>query len=285
MYRRNFLKAASAIFSLPAIAHASQDKSGKEEKSVVFVWLSGGASHIETWDPKPEAPIEIRSVNGKIDTKSGFEIGGLWENLASVSEHISPVRSFSHSNPSHRTATHWVNTGYNNPNNSPQSPQLEPSFGSIVSSQFGPNSKNGVPSYVRGSKITTDKAAWLGSINDPFDPSGEGVQNLFSRTEENRFKERIGIANQLDRLDVNPVWSDMRSLSSKIILGNVGEIFKLEHEPDSIQEKFGKNSVGRQLLLAKRLVEAGSKFVTVVSPSWDNHSNIAGALKNIVPPP
>lgn len=259
------------------------------DKSVVWVWLGGGATQVETFDPKQDAPDNIRAVNGSIMTKGDYLIGGDWTGLAGVGDKMSVVRSFAHGNASHRTATHWVMTGYNSTDNTPQSPAYYPSYGSIVSSAYGSNNPlSGMPAYVRVNKISFDEGAWLGSQTKPYESSGQGVKNLQLKITPERFLGNQELLSGLDRLREGvdsgaDAWSDLRSQSYSMLLGKVAEAFDIKKEDPAMLDSYGKG-VGEQLLLARRLVEAGTKFVTVQYGGWDMHGNISQALKGRVPP-
>ena len=287
--RRDFMKVGgiSAALSSVGLTDANAANLPTSEKSVVWLWLGGGATHIETFDPKPSAPVGVRSTTGSIMTNGDFLLGGNFIKLASRSDKISVVRSFAHRNSSHRTGTHWVMTGHNSTDNTPQSMQQEPSYGSVMSSMYGANHPlNGMPTYVRVNGISFDGPAWLGGQYKPYEASGEGVQNLKSRIENNRFLERRDLIGGLDNLKIKndlEIWPDLRKQSFGLILGKASEAFDLNKEPEPNRKKYGKG-LGEQMLLARRLVENGTKFVTVQYGGWDMHGNISQALKGRVPP-
>jgi hypothetical protein len=287
--RRNFMQIGgiSAGLSALGLSDANADSLPNNEKSVVWLWLGGGATHIETFDPKPLAPEGVRSVNGSIMTNGDFLLGGNFLKMATRSDKISVVRSFAHRNSSHRTGTHWVMTGHNSTDNTPQSMQQEPSYGSIVSSVYGANHpENGMPSYVRVNGISFDGPAWLGGQAKPYEASGEGVKNLKSRVEANRFLDRKNLVQGFDKLKLAndaQLWSDLRKQSYGLLLGNASEAFDLDKEPQPSRDKYGKG-LGEQMLLARRLVENGTKFVTIQYGGWDMHGNISKALDGRMPP-
>lgn len=284
MLRRNFIKVGTGLLSF-SIANPylySQDNR-RNSKAVIWLWLGGGISQIESFDPKPNAPSDITSINGFINN-NGIDIGGMWKNLNTVTDKCNIVRSFSHTNPSHGQATHYVMTGVNNPDNSEKSPQLFPSYGSIISRTFGSNNPiNGMPSYVRVNNIEYDGAAWLGTSQyNPYDSSGEGVDNLRSRIELNRFIDRKGL---LDKLDANKSdWLDLRNQSSEMIIGNISKAFDTSNEDPRLKDRYGNTDIGNQLLLSRRLIENGSRFVTIHYGGWDMHSSIQKGMENRVPP-
>ena len=287
--RRDFMKvgAVGAGLSSGGLSDAHADTMPANEKSVVWLWLGGGATHIETFDPKPMAPEGVRSTTGSIMTNGDFLLGGNFIKMASRGNKIAVVRSFAHRNSSHRTGTHWVMTGHNSTDNTPQSMQQEPAYGSIMSSVYGANHPvNGMPTYVKVNGISFDGAAWLGGKYKPYESSGEGVDNLKSRIENNRFLERRDLVKGFDKLKLAndlELWGDLRKQSYGLILGNASEAFDLKKEPEASRNKYGKG-LGEQMLLARRLVENGTKFVTLHYGGWDMHGNIAKSLNGKMPP-
>jgi hypothetical protein len=286
--RRDFMKvgAIGAGLSSMGLSDAHADAMPANEKSVVWLWLGGGATHIETFDPKPMAPEGVRSTTGAIMTNGHFTLGGNFLKMAMRSDKIAVVRSFAHRNASHRTGTHWVMTGHNSTDNTPQSMQQEPSYGSTISSIYGTNHPvNGMPAYVKVSNITFDQASWLGSQYNPYGVTGEGVENLKSRIERERFVDRGSLVKGLDNLKVENdegVWEDLRKQSYGLILGKASEAFDIKNEPEASRMKYGKG-LGEQMLLARRLVENGTKFVTIHYGGWDMHGNIEKALDKKMP--
>ena len=287
--RRNFMQIGgiSAGLSALGLSDANAASLPNNEKSIVWLWLGGGATHIETFDPKPLAPDGVRSVNGSVMTNGDFLLGGNFLKMATRSDKITVVRSFAHRNSSHRTGTHWVMTGHNSTDNTPQSMQQEPSYGSVVSSVYGANHpQNGMPSYVRVNGISFDGPSWLGGQYKPYEASGEGVKNLQSRVEANRFLDRRNLVKGFDKLKLAnnaKLWGDLRKQSYGLLLGSASEAFDLGKEPEPSRNKYGKG-LGEQMLLARRLVENGTKFVTIHYGGWDMHGNIAKALDGRMPP-
>ena len=292
--RRDFMKIGGigAGFSAVGLSDLSASEDVcllPNDKSVIWIWLSGGATQVETFDPKPDAPEGIRAVNGSVMTKGDYLIGGDWVKTAGVGDKMTVVRSFSHGNSSHRTATHWVMTGYNSTDNTPQSPAYHPSYGSMVSSMYGANNPiNGSPTYVRANRINFDEGAWLRGNVKPYEASGEGVKNLQLNTTQERFLGKQELLTDLDVLREGvdkgaDSWSDLRGQSYSMLLGKVAEAFDIKKEHPATLSTYGKG-IGEQLLLARRLVEAGTKFVTINYGGWDMHGNISQALRGRVPP-
>ena len=149
-------------------------------KSVVWLWLSGGPTHIETFDPKMSAPVEYRSAVGAIDTNvPGIELGGVFPKMAQVADKMAFVRSFAHNNSGHGGGTHWVMTGYDFPPADNNEPQIKPSLGSILARHRGANNPaTGLPTYVRTGGTYGDGASWLGAAYSPFDAAGNARNNM-----------------------------------------------------------------------------------------------------------
>ena len=288
--RRDFMKvgAVGAGLSSMGLSDAHADSMPVNDKAVIWVWLGGGATQVETFDPKPMAAEGIKAINGSIMTKGDFLIGGDFMRLSTRADKISVVRSFSHKNASHRTGTHWVMTGHNSTDNTPQSMQLAPSYGAVLSALYGANHPlSGMPSYVRVNGISFDGPAWLGSQYKPYEAKGEGVDNLKARIEGDRFAERKDLVGSFDKLKLTndlETWGDLRKQSYDLILGKASEAFDLKNEPERTRKRYGDVGIATQLLLARRLVENGTKFVTLHYGGWDMHSNISKSLHNRVPP-
>lgn len=264
--RRDFMTigGVSAGLSALGLSDAGADNLPNNEKSVVWLWLGGGATHVETFDPKPMAPEGVRSTTGSVMTNGDFLLGGHFIKMASRGDKIAVVRSFAHRNSSHRTGTHWVMTGHNSTDNTPQSAQQEPSYGSTVSSVYGANHPaNGMPTYVKINGISFDGPAWLGGQYKPYEASGEGTKNLKSRIRQNRFVDRRNLVSGLDRLKLeDEIWENLRQQSYGLILGKASEAFDIKNEPEVNRKRYG-SGLGEQMLLARRLVENGTKFVTI----------------------
>ena len=283
MLRRTFLQASGLGLGLSILPMSELDAQelSASDKSVILVWLGGGPTHVETFDPKPEASIEYRSVVGSV-RNGPIEIGGLWEKLSKQTHQMNVVRSFSHINNSHGAATHYVMTGHNI---NKEDGQTHPSAGSVVAAYYGSNRLNGQPTYVRQQKINGDDSAYLGAVASPFFASGEGLNNLGLNVARQRFDERNNLLESLNNLAINPQDMNEKRLQANAILrGKVRESFDITREPDTIREQYGNTDIGRDMLLARRLIEAGTKFVTIHYGGWDMHSDIKKGLEGRVPP-
>jgi hypothetical protein len=258
-------------------------------RSVVWVWLGGGPTQFETFHaPTQSVPDPYKPVSGIVTHKNGLAFGGLFKDLIKQGDNLTAVNSFSHGDSSHRQATHWMMTGHRNPKRENTADSEYPGHGAIASSVFGSNHpSNGMPAYVKQGKIEGEQPTFLGGAHNPFDPTNK--ENLTPRVPTSRFSERKGLLDSLDSR--GKVFSpDAESFSKigntayNVILGNAKDAFDLDQEPEAMREMYGKGGIGDQMLLARRLSQFGTKFVTVHYGGWDMHGNIKNALEGKVPP-
>ena len=294
--RREFLRVGGIGASLSAVglsdaAMASQDLS-IQDKSVIWVWLGGGPTQFETFHaPNDTVPTEWQPINGAIhDPKTNITLGSDWQELSKHTSKLNVVNSFSHKDSSHRQGTHFMMTGHYNPERTTTSIAKYPSFGSIISAYYGANNEqNGVPTYVKQGKIEGDEGAWLGGAYKPFDPSNK--DNLTPRIEVDRFSTRKALLRGLDGASVSSKGAQAvdfyKGQAYDVILGSAKEAFNLDKETEETKALYGSTKakdIGEQMILARRLVEYGTKFVTLHYGGWDMHSNISNALKTRVAP-
>ncbi|MFN0053005.1 MAG: DUF1501 domain-containing protein [Planctomycetales bacterium] len=296
--RRSFLQVGSLGLGALGLsdllrARGTAAESGRPHKdtSVVWLWLGGGPTHVETFDPKMSAPAEYRSAVGEVATSlPGVTIGGLFPQIAQLSNHFSYIRSFAHSNSGHGGGTHYVMTGYDYPPADANFPPIKPSLGAIVSRYRGASHPvTGIPTYVRMNGIYGDGAAWLGASNGPFDSGGEARQNMNVQLQVDRIGDRRGLLKGLDRINrATDRTGLMRGLDAfegqafDLVLGRSKEAFDLTKEDPRLKAKYGPG-LGEQMLLARRLCEAGTGFVTIHFGGWDMHGQIVPGLKNLCP--
>ncbi len=298
MNRRNFLSVgalgaigSAAMLSLPdllrARAEAQAQGQATRDASVVWLWLGGGATHVETFDPKMSAPEEFRSTVGAVQTNvPGIEIGALLPRIGQVADKMAFVRSFAHGSGSHGAGTYWVNTGYASRNIEAQGAQAHPSNGSILSRFRGANHpRTGVPTYVRLGNITGDGAAWLGRQYEPFATSGQARLNMEPRVTVEQLNDRRTLQQAFD--DVNREVDSTGMLEGldqygrqafELVQGNARQAFDITRENARTRDAYGRG-LGEQMLLARRLCEAGCGFVTINYGGWDMHGQIANALR------
>jgi Protein of unknown function (DUF1501) len=290
--RRDFLRVGAlglGGLSLPHLLQAREagvPTSKSKTTSVVWLWLAGGPSQIETFDPKPNAPEEFRSATGAVRTNlPGVEIGGTFPKLAAIANKIAIVRSFSHSDSGHGGGTHWVMTGHDNPAVDNGSAPDRPGMGAVLSRFRGATGPNGLPTYVRCRDILADGPAWLGRTFAPFDAGGKARDNMALRDGMDHLDDRRGLLKAFDTarrdVDQSGLMHGMDGFTTQafdMVLGKAKAAFDVAAEPQKIRDRYGKG-LGEQLLLARRLCEAGAGFVTVGYGGWDHHGSLAEGFK------
>lgn len=291
MNRRTFLTIGSAGFATEALGagygHGNKEKAQQNNKAVIMVFLGGGPTHIEMFHADPRMPEGIKAINGEIQTSiPDFYIGADWTNLAKYADHLNFVKNYGHTNNNHQNAVYWQLAG--RPQN--QTFQTEPSLGAITARIMGPNNPyNGLPVYMATSKMEGDGGAWLGSIYKPFEANERGARDLTMGLPYDRMAQRLNMIRAIDsskKSYPSQAWNDsykLREQAFEMILGDVKKVFEVKHEPESVRKLYGENEVGNSLLLARRLVESGCKFILVNHGGWDMHTNISAGLKNRVP--
>lgn len=294
--RRDFLRVgALGGLTLPMLlqgrARAASEGRATRDTSVVWLWLSGGPTHVETFDPKLTAPSEYRSVTGEQKTSlPGVTVGGTFPKIASVADRMALVRSFAHRNSGHGGGTHWVMTGYDNRMADNGGVPGRPSLGSILSRVRGASHpESGAPTYVRLGNIFADGPSFLGAAYGPFDQNGQARKNMNLPTTRERIDSRRDLLSSLDTLNREVDHGGMiegldqfEQQAFQLVFGNAPKAFDLASEDARTRERYGKG-LGEQLLTARRLCEAGCGFVTINYGGWDMHNQIANALKQRSP--
>lgn len=280
--RRNLIKLGAGTFVAGNVTATYAEEKNKDDTAVLFLFLGGGASHIETFNPIPLAPADRRSVTGAINTNvAGVEIGGLFTELAKRADKIAIPRAFGHRDQNHASAVHWVVTG--EANFGTGSSSKWPSFGSMMSKHHGVNTDDGLPTYVKLGQYDHNGAAWLGGKYTGFDATREGRKDLQLLGKSEDFQRRLHALNVIDNgfiargQQMAKDWTDLRNQSVDIILGNGSKAFRFENDKD--YDKFKDATLGQDSLTAIRLLEAGSKFVSLSYGGWDMHTNIATSLQ------
>jgi hypothetical protein len=301
--RREFLKIGTlgaGALTLPQLlaARASAAANGQPVKStsVVWLWLGGGPTHIETFDPKLTAPAEYRSITGEVATPlPGVTLGGTFPKMAQVADKMAFVRSFAHTNSGHGGGTHFVMTGYDNRNIDNGGLPTRPGIGAIVSRVRGANNAvTGMPTYVRLGGIGSDGPAFLGTPFAPFDPSGQARRNMDLVVPRERLEDRRALLSGLDRInreaDRNGLMEGLGHFEEQafnLMLGKAPSAFDTKDEDPRTIASYGTgrngNGLGQQLLRARRLCEAGCGFVTLSYGGWDMHGNIKRGLQDRSP--
>ncbi len=264
-------------------------------KSVIFIYLPGGMAHQESFDPKPFAPIEYRGPMGQIQTKlPGVLFNENLKQISQVADKIAVCRSMTHGEAAHERGTHNMFTGYR------PSPALQfPSMGSVVSHEFGP--RRDMPPYVAIPNQPNEFAGtgYLSSSYAPFsvgsDPASDGFTvrdlTLPGGVDDNRFTRRRNILDAVnghftskEKADsINAVDTFYQRAYSMVSSESAREAFNIKAEPDAIRDEYGRNTAGARMLLARRLVEGGSRFITLTYGGWDMHDNIHNSMNNQMP--
>lgn len=289
MKRRDFVKGgilgSSLLFSDVSFADIEPISN---DKSVIWIWLGGGPTQFETFHATTNTPDAFKSTNGIVSHPNGLAFGGLFTNLIKRGEYLTSVNSFSHKDPSHRQATQFMQTGQYNSKRDQTAGHEFPSHGSIISSVYGSNHPtNGMPHFVKQGRIEGEDPAFLGGAYKPFDPSNK--DNLIPKVPVERFSNRKALLDGFDSKrkfisEQADSFTEIGNQAYDVVLGNAKDAFDLDKESDKTKGKYGKSSIGEQLLLSRRLSEFGTKFTTVHYGGWDMHSNIANSLKGKVPP-
>ncbi|MEI7685886.1 MAG: DUF1501 domain-containing protein [Planctomycetota bacterium] len=318
MHRRDFLRIGSlglgglTLGQLLKVQGSEAGRRAIKDKAVVLLFLQGGPSQIETFDPKMTAPSEIRSITGETRTSiPGITFGGTFPKLAAMAHKISVVRSFASGNADHQD--YMTVAGGGNPTKAP--------MGTLYARVAGANNPTtGMPNNIiipaeaasstlrLRNNFETDAlnklinaSQNLGPSYGFFNPSGGGelCQNLELRLTTERLSDRRNLLGQLDNLrrqaDRTGAFDNANTYDQQaydLLLRGVSQAFDLNREDPRVIARYdttghfdqalvsswgdmarSSNQLGRQMLLARRLVERGSGFVTVMDAGWDMHSN------------
>jgi len=296
MKRRNFLHAGILSGFGLSLARADQKFYESREgpaKSVIFIYLPGGMAHQESFDPKPFAPLEYRGPMNSIKTAvPGTRLNETMAKTAKIADKIAICRSMTHGEAAHERGTHNMFTGYR------PSPALKyPSMGSVVAHEFGP--RFNLPPYVcipnqpnehAGTGYLSSSYSGFGVGSDPASENFE-VRDLKLPVSNERFGRRRQVLdivntefNNKQKSDsLNAVNSFYQRAYGLISSDKAREAFNINKESSSLRDKYGRNTAGARMLLARRLVEAGTRFVTLTYGGWDMHNNIANGIKSQLP--
>jgi len=290
--RRDFLRVGSlgAGFGLSSLlaarSQAAEAGQAVRDTSVIWLWLGGGPTHVETFDPKMTAPVEYRSTTGEVKTVlPGVTLGGNFERMAKVADRMAFVRSFAHTNSGHGGGTHFLMTGYDNRNIDNGGLPTRPSIGSITSRTRGANhAQTGMPTYVRLNGIGSDGPAFLGTSYAPFGSDNTAKSNMKVQTPLERISDRRSLLSGFDRFnrsaDRTGLMDGLDAFEKQafhLVLGNAPGAFDVKREDPRTRDRYG-SGLGEQLLVARRLCEAGCGFVTVQYGGWDMHGNVKKSM-------
>lgn len=303
MSRRDALRIGSLSIgglSLPALlrSRAAAADTGRrpKETAVILIWQAGGPSHLDTYDLKPEAPLEIRGEFRPIATNvPGTQIGEHLPRQAQCMDKISIVRTVTHTNAGHGMGSHWMLTGYEP--TTEVNDNLFPAAGSVVAKVRGANDP-GLPAFVTlPRKAQFSSAAYLGASYNPFTPDSDPndpnfqVRNLrlpgrvnLQRLDRRRellaavdtIRRDLDLAGSIEGLD-----EFYRDAMEMITSPKALRAFDIHQEDPKLRERYGRHDLGQSCLLARRLVEAGVTFIQVqAGGGWDTHGDNFAQLKN-----
>jgi hypothetical protein len=300
--RRDFLRVGmlaplglslSRVLSMQALGGSIKPRA----KSVILVFLGGGISHHDSFDPKPEAVAEIRGKYGTIPTSvTGLQVTELLPNMAKVMDKVTLVRSGTHENDHHETATNWVLSGrFGSPFGD------HPAMGAIVAEETG---FSGVmPPYVAVPKNPSftwelGKSAWLGGRCESFkcgNPNDENfkVRDLSQPKEVTpvMLERRKSLLEAVDTLssrihanDQIATYDEFGQKAAQMVLApEAQKAFDIASEDAKLRDDYGRSEFGQSCLMSRRLVESGVRFVTVNYGGWDHHKKIFEGLDKKLP--
>lgn len=305
--RRSFLQVGGlSLFglNLPRVlaSQAAQPAGARRDVNCILLWMGGGASNIDTFDMKPDAPSEVRGEFQQIASN----VAGLpvCEHLPRMSRHMDKVcmvRSITHTESGdHVAATHYMMTGYPqrpDPTGQPVNSVIYPAFGSVVSRQKG--WQNSLPPYtvLAGKGTVYTGAGYMGSAYDPLMIRGNPNDPAF-RVQDVSIPESIGRERTMRRrgmLQSLDSWRQQVDRTSSGLLEReqfyaqafdlitspaARRAFDLTQEPAAVRDRYGRTQFGQSALLARRLIEAGCRFVTLSTHYWDTHQDNFRTLKN-----
>jgi hypothetical protein len=302
--RRNFLRVGSLTalgLSLPEFFRAraragAAASTADKDIACILLWLQGGISHIDSFDPKPEAPAEVRGEFGAIATKvPGISVCEPLPMLAMHQDKYSILRSLNPRNGSHGVADAYMLTGH------PFNPALTfPAYGAVISRERG--DRNSMPPYVQVGNSIDQRfgggvAGYLGDQYNPFvlpgDASNPGFTvrdvSLVGGVDRRRFERRMKVLDAVDTWQakvearvpsIEATETFYQKAYNLITAPQAKKAFDINAEDPRMRDRYGRNSLGQGCLLARRLIEAGVRFVTVTDGGWDTHQNNFTSLKS-----
>jgi hypothetical protein len=283
---------------------AEKPSSRRQADSCILVWMDGGPTHYETFDPKPDAPLEIRGQFQPISTRlPGVRFSQYMERLAALADRLAIIRSIRHDQGNHGAGNHYMMTGA-----PPRIPvgcgafvSFHPSLGSVAAYERG--APGGLPAYFSIPSMSRSGGPhFLGAKYAPFvvadDPNGSNFRvrdvALPAGLAEGRFQGRRELRSEVDRLKRfheqvagDPVLAldEFYDQGYRLVTSSEAQqAFDIHSESAPLRDRYGRNSFGQRALLARRLVESGVPFVTLYHGGWDHHSDIFNALQTKLPP-
>jgi len=278
---------------------ASPGKASPKKVNCIMIWLDGGPSHYETFDPKPDAPSEIRGSLAAIGTSvPGIQFSEVMPNLAKAADKLTVIRSICHKDPNHGGGNHYMMTGMKAPVPVAcgASVTFHPSFGSVVSHHRGV--QNGIPPYMSLPRSSRSGGPnFLGGKHAPFLLTGNPNEKSFQvrdvvlppEISEGRAESRRELRASLDRMkryedklaeDPAIAFDQYYQQGVDIVMSPKAQAaFDIHREDPQLRDAYGRNDFGQRLLLARRLVEVGVSWMTVYFGGWDHHTKLFAAYK------
>jgi len=294
----------SDLLRLRANAAAAKGQSGPDNVNCILVWLDGGPSHYETFDPKPDAPDGVRGDFKPIKTNvPGTHFCQTVPELAKVADKMTIIRSIAHKDPNHGGGNHYMMTGAPTPVpvGCGSFVTFHPSFGSSVSYHRGV--KNGLPAYMTLDRMSRSGGPnFLGAQHAPFviggDPNRDDFQVrdvvLPREISEGRAENRRALRASLDQLErihhkaaADPTvgFDSFYQQGVDLVTSREAQAaFDISKEDPKVREKYGRHSLGQRLLMARRLAEVGVSFTTIYYGGWDHHRKIFETLPKHIKP-
>ncbi len=271
--------------------------------SCILIWMAGGPSHYETFDPKPEAPVEIKGEFKPLAAKTpGIFFSEHMTKLAGMSDKLAIIRSIRHDQGNHGAGNHYMMTGA-----PPRIPvgcgafvSFHPSLGSVVAHEKP--APAGLPAYFSLPSMSRSGGPnFLGTRYAPFVVDGDPNNALFRVRDvalpagitEGRFADRSDVRAEVDRFqrildktagDPAVALDEHYQQAAELMASKEAQAaFEIGKEPPRVRDAYGRNAFGQRALLARRLVEAGVPFVTLYDGGWDHHTKVFDALKKRLP--
>jgi hypothetical protein len=288
--RRGFLRSLAAGAAVAGLrwsdclsAYAGELK--KQNRACILLWMAGGPSQFETFDPKPGASTQgpTKAIGTSVP---GVQIAEHWTRTAGAMKEFAVIRSMTSKEGNHGRATYLLHTSF-----PPSGGIVHPGFGSLVAQQIG-EADFELPHFVSISGQSIG-SSFLGVRYAPFvvtDPN-QPPDNLLSPVSKDRLTRRLELMKELEaplsRTGAGPLIKEHQTLydqTAQMVLSPRTRAFSLDAEPDRVRDVYGRSAFGQGCLMARRLIEAGVTFVEVQSSGWDTHGNELETLRKLIPP-
>ena len=281
MLRRDFIRIGSLSFGGLSLGNLLASEQAVSERACIVIFQNGGASQLDTYDPKPDAPSDVKGSFGSVPTSiPGVHFSGLLPRSAKVLDRFAVIRSMHSDEAIHERARQYIFSG-----TKPRNDLLQPSYGAVLAKERGP--RNGLPPFVViPEKDLAAEAGFLGPSYDPF-VAGNPNAKTFSVKDLTlpsgvSYEESLARKGLLAKLD-----SDFRATEQSPLLDSMDEFyqkaysliaspaarkaFDIGSEPDKLRDAYGRTGVGQGCLLARRLIESGVRLATVFHGGYDTH--------------